>query len=356
MLLPDGERFLEWHQPTDARGMKRLIRRLKKEAQGELRVCYEAGPCGYALQRELRDAEIDCIVIAPSLVPMKPGDRVKTNRRDARHLAKSYRAGTLTEVHPPTPEEESARDLCRCREDARADLLRCRHRLGKMLLRRGLIYPRKAWTQAHRGWLRSLRFEHETAQVVFDDYLRAIEHTEQRLADLAGRIETLSQEEPYRQPVGWLRCFRGIDTVTAMGIVTELHGFPRFRTARALMAYLGLVPSEHSTGEKRRRGAITKAGNSHLRRLLIEAAIHYRHRPAVGVKLRQRRVGQPGWGIALADRAQERLHKRYWRLMMQSKPHNKAVTAVARELVGFIWATLAQQDINADMNGKTAAA
>jgi transposase len=344
MLMPEGERFIEWQERNDPRGMRRLIKRVKREAVGELRTCYEAGPCGYALQRILVANEVSCMVVAPSLIPVKPGERVKTNRRDARHLAKCHRAGTLTEVRPPTLQEEAARDLCRCREDARADLLRCRHRLGKMLLRRALQHTGKAWTQAHRRWLRSLVFEDAVDQAVFDDYLRAIEHAEQRLADLGRRVEELSRAEPYRQPVGWLRCYRGIDTVTAMGIVTELHGFARFGTPRALMAYLGMVPSEHSTGEKHRRGAITKAGNSHLRRLLIEASWHYRHKPAVGVTLAARRTGQPGWVIALADRAQVRLHKRYWRLVMHGKPHNKAITAVARELIGFIWATLMQRE------------
>jgi len=342
-LLGPGEKdAVEWQEANDARGLKRLVKRLKREAPGELRACYEAGPCGYALQRGLRAAGIECMVVAPSLIPVKPGERVKTDRRDARKLAEYLRAGTLTEVHPPTPEQEAARDLCRCREDVRQDLERSRHRMGKLLLRRALIHPGRAWTQAHRAWLRSLRFEETADRAVFEDYLLAIEHLEQRLRGLEEKLAALSVQEPYREPVGWLRCFRGIDTVTAMTIVTELHGFERFGTARELMAYLGLVPSEHSSGGKQRRGAITKAGNSHLRRVLIEAAWHYRHRPGESAQLRKRREGQPAWAIAIADRAQQRLHKRYWRLLGRGKAHNKTVTAVARELVGFIWATLSQ--------------
>jgi len=354
MLLPDGC-WDEWQERTDSRSVKRLTRRLQHRAVGELAVCYEAGPCGYALQRQLTGAGVDCTVVAPSLIPVKPGDRVKTDRRDARHLAQCLRAGTLTAVRPPTPAEEAVRDLCRCRDAARVDRERARHRLGKFLLRRGLHYPGRAWTQAHRRWLRQLAFEHAMDRVVFADYLRAVELVEERLADLERQLVAVSQTEPYREPVGWLRCYRGIDTVTAMGIVSELHGFPRFTSPRALMAYLGLVPSESSSGERTRRGGITKTGNRHVRRLLIEAAWPARHRPAVSKALRARREGQPGWVIALADRAQVRLHKRYWRLQARGKAHNKAVVAVARELVGFLWATLIEVDASARTQGRAAA-
>ena len=175
---------------------------------------------------------------------------------------------------------------------------------------------------------------------MFDDYLRAIEHLEERLCAIETTMMATSHREPYREPVAWLRCFRGIDTVTAMSLVAELHDFGRFQSARELMSYLGLVPSENSTGDRQRRGAITKTGNKQARRLLVEASWHYRHKPAVGKKLRKRREGQPGWVIALADRTQARLHRRYWRLVTHGKAHNKAVTAVAREFSGFLWAAL----------------
>jgi transposase len=344
MLVPGQPQPLEWETTTDVRAVRRLAKRLLRDAGGTLRVCYEAGPCGYALQRQLRELGIECMVVAPSLVPVKPGERIKTNQRDARKLAQMLRAGALTEVHPPTPEDEAVRDLCRCREDAREDLQRARHRLGKLLLRRGLHSPAKAWTQAHRRWVRGLQFDHDADRTVVADYLAAIEHGEERLRALDQKLTEVSRQDPYREPVGWLRCFRGIDTLTALTVVAELHDFRRFQSPRELMAYLGLVPSEHSTGDKHRRGAITKAGNGHARRVLVEAAWHARHRPAVSRKLRERRTGQPGWVIALADRAQARLHRRYWRFIQRGKPHNVAVTAVARELVGFLWATLFLRD------------
>jgi transposase len=344
MLLPGRREAVEWELANEPTAVKRLAKRLMREAVGELRVCYEAGPCGYTLQRQLRAAGVDSMVIAPSLVPAKPGERIKTNRRDARKLAQMLRADALTEVHPPTLEEEAVRDLSRCREDAREDLLRARHRLGKMLLRRGLVHSGKAWTEVHRQWLRSLSFEHEADRAVFDDYVRAIEHLEERLGGLQEKLVALSEKEPYREPVGWLRCFRGIDTLTAMTLVAELHDFRRFQSPRALMSFLGLVPSENSTGEKHRRGPITKAGNTHARRALIETSWHYRHPPGLSKNLRKRREGQPGWVIALADRAQLRLHKRFWKLALHGKSSNKAVTAVARELAGFIWAALSVKD------------
>jgi transposase len=348
MLLTGRREAVEWELANEAQAVKRLAKRLVREAVGELPVCYEAGPCGYSLQRQLYAAGVKAMVIAPSLVPSKPGERIKTNRRDARKLAQMLRAEALSEVHPPTLEEEAVRDLSRCREDAREDLLRARHRLGKMLLRRGLVYTARAWTQAHRRWLRSLGFEHEADRAVFDDYLRAIEYLEERLRGLEEKLIALSEKQPYREPVGWLRCFRGIDTLTAMTLVAELHDFRRFDSPRALMSFLGLVPGENSTGEKHRRGAITKAGNSHARRVLIEASWHYRHRPGISRRLRQRREGQPGWVIASADRAQLRLHKRLWKLALNGKSTNKAVTAVARELTGFIWAALSLKDAAAD--------
>ena len=345
MLLPGSRSPVDWQVTNEPAAVRRLVRKLRREASGEVRCCYEAGPVGYSLQRQImsdKSAGLICEVIAPSLIPVKPGERVKTDRRDARKLAELLRAGLLTEVHPPTEAEEAVRDLTRCREDAKEDLMSSRHRLSKLLLRRGLVYgitPR-AWTQAHRQWLRTLTFDHEADQAVFDDYLLGVEHLEERILTLDTKLSALAQQDPYREPVGWLRCFRGIDTVTAMTLVTELHDFRRFQSPRQLMAYLGLTPSEHSSSDKRRLGSITKAGNSHVRRVLVEASWHYRHKPGVGKNLRQRREGQPGRVIALADKAQQRLNRRYRRLTERGKPVNKAIVAVARELVGFVWAAL----------------
>ncbi|MGH8634448.1 MAG: IS110 family transposase [Burkholderiales bacterium] len=344
MLLPGETKAVEWDFANERGAVRRMVRKVMRQAPGEVRFCYEAGPCGYALARWIQAEGGSCVVVAPSLTPRKPGERVKTNRRDARKLAELYRAGLLTEVHPPSEEDEAVRDLCRAREDAREDLMRSRHRLSKLLLRRGMSWSegKRAWGRGHRLWLKSLRFERECEQVVFDDYLLAIEQLEERMRALEEAIERVSQKAPYAEAVSVLRCFRGFDTLSAMGIVAELHDFMRFETARGLMAFLGLVPSEHSSGAKHTRGEITKAGNSHARRLLVEAAWHYRHRPNVA-GLRQRREGQPAHVVALADRAMQRLNRRFNRMLERGKAKPKVAVAIARELAGFVWAALRPQ-------------
>jgi transposase len=325
---------------NEPKAVRRLVRKLEREAPGPVQMCYEAGPGGYALQRQVTTPRVSCQVIAPALIPRKPGERVKTNRRDARKLTELLRAGLLTEVHPPTVEEEAVRDLCRARDDAREDLQRCRHRLGKLLLRRGLHYSGRNWTRAHRQWVDRLEWAQSAERIVVDDYLLAIDQLEARLTELDTRLTDVAQREPYREPVAWLRCFRGIDTLTAILILAELHDFRRFHSARALMAYLGLVPGEDSTGEKHRRGRITRTGNALVRRLLVETAWHYQHRPSVGVALRRRRQGQPGRVITIADKAQQRLCRRFRRLAEHHKPAPKIAVAIARELAGFLWAAL----------------
>jgi transposase len=342
MLIPGEPQPLEWQVANEPAGIRQLARKLRAKATGEIVTCYEAGPCGYAVQRQLLAQEVRCLVIAPSLIPIKPGERIKTDRRDARKLAELLRAGLLTEVAPPTPADEALRDLCRCREAVRQDLTRARHRMAKFLLRRGFLYTagQRAWGTRHRQWLHTLRFEQGPDQETFDTYLLALDQLEERLRGLDAKLAEFAAQESYREPVAWLRCFRGIDTVTAVSLVAELHDFRRFRSARALMAYLGLVPSEYSSGEDRRQGSITRAGNNHVRRLLVESAWHYRHRPEVGLTLRQRRQGQPARIIALADRAQDRLWRRRARMTARGKHHNKVVVALARELVGYLWAAL----------------
>ena len=341
VLEPEG-RLVSWTCGGDGTAIDKLARQLRK-LDGEVRCCYEAGPCGYELQRRFAAVGVPCQVVAPSLTPVKPGARVKTDRRDARKLAELLRGGLLTEVAPPTPEQEAGRDLCRARAAVVGDLTRNRHRLTKWLLRRGLRHDGRNWTAGHRQWLRGLRFEYLADQVVFDDLLVAIEVLEARVAGLNAKLEEVAQSEPWREPVGWLRCFKGIDTVLALTIVAELHGIERFSSPRELMSYLGLTPSEDSSGPRQRRGPITKAGNQHVRRALIEAAWAYRCRPNCGAVLRRRREGQPGWVVATADKAQLRLHRRYKALTGRGKPSNKAVTAVARELAGFLWAVLRPQ-------------
>lgn len=340
MLTGAAPTPVTWQVANETGAVRRLVRKLERDAPGPVQVFYEAGPCGYALQRQMTTARVRCDVIAPALMPRKPGERVKTNRRDARKLAELGRAGLLTVVQPPTPADEAVRDLARARDDAREDLQRCRHRLGKLLLRRGLHYEGRNWTQAHRRWVDSLTWTHAAERAVVDDYQLAIDHTEARLLELDARLAELAEQEPYREPVGWLRCFRGIDTLTAMLILAELHDVRRFASAPALMAYLGLVPGEDSSGETYRRGPITRTGNALVRRLLVEAAWHYQHRPAVGGALARRRHGQPARVIAIADKAQQRLCRRFRTMAAAHKPAPKIAVATARELAGFVWAAL----------------
>ena len=340
MLSGNEKTPLTWQLPNEPRAVHRLVRKLERETPGPIRVFYEAGPCGYALQRQVTTSRVSCDVVAPALIPRKPGERVKTNRRDARKLAELGRAGPLTAVQPPTPADEAVRDLARARDDAREDLQRCRHRLGKLWLRRGLHFAGKNWSRAHRRWIDTLAWAHAAERAVVDDYLLAIDQLEARLTELDERLTEIAQADPYREPVAWLRCFRGIDTLTAILILAELHDFRRFASAPALMAYLGLVPGEDSSGEKHRRGRITRTGNALVRRLLVETAWHYQHRPSVGLALTRRRKGQPGRVIAIADKAQQRLCRRFRKMAAEHKPAPKIAVAIGRELAGFLWAAL----------------
>lgn len=332
---------LMFTSPTDAQGIARLRRKLEHEAPGAIECCYEAGPTGYGLLRQLTSDRIHCRVIAPSLIPRKPGERVKTNRRDARKLVELLRAGLLTTVQPPSPEAEAVRDLCRAHDDARSDLMRARHRLSKLLLRRGALYAGgKAWTKRHFEWLNTLAWPHPAERHVVGDYRIAIQQIEARRTEIDRLLEQLASAPPYRHAAGALRCFRGIDTLTAMSLLAELYDVHRFPHPRALMAYVGLVPSEASTGDRHRRGAITRAGNGLVRRLLVQAAWHYYHQPRQSVGLKARRVGQPPSVIAIADKAEQRLCRRFARLSARGKPKPVVTIAVARELLGFLWAAM----------------
>jgi transposase len=285
-LRPGAAEPEERELPKEPHHIQRLLRRLKRE--GPVQACYEAGVSGYDLYRQITACEVPCQVIAPALTPRRPGQRVKTDRRDARKLVRLFRAGELTAIHVPDEAEEAGRDLVRCREDVRRDVLRWRHRLLKLLDRHGRLWVAgKNWTQRHWAWIRSQHFDLPPLQRAFEATLFALEQALARLAELDTEIATLAETEPYREPVGWLRCFRGIDTLSAMILLAEVVDFQRFRRPRALMAYLGLVPSEYSSGETQRRGALTKAGNTHARRVCVEAAWHYRHRPTVGPRARQ---------------------------------------------------------------------
>lgn len=325
---------------SDAPTIVRFVGRLQR--QGAVRCCYEAGPCGFELQRALAARGIACEVIAPALIPRRPGDRIKTDRRDAGQLAVLYRAHALTAIHIPTDQEEAARDLLRCREDICADLLRARHRLSKFLLRHGRRFTatKKAWSKRHEVWLRAQTWPLSALDQTHRAYLRAVEEIVARLRSVEEDLRALLDLEPLRARVQRLRCFRGIDDLTALTIAAELGDPRRFATAPSVMAYVGLVPSEHSSGARRVQGGITKTGNAHLRRVLVESAWHYRHHPFVSAAVRARQRGAPATAVAAAWSAQQRLYRRYARFAARGKRKQHIVTAIARELTGFVWAAL----------------
>lgn len=308
-----------------------------------LQVCYEAGPTGYVLYWQLTAMGIHCDVVAPTLIPVKPGDRVKTDRRDAMKLAKSYRSGDLTPVWVPDGAHEALRDLVRGREAAKRDQLRARHRLQKFLLRHGRRAPAKVkpWTATHLEWVRqSVSFEFGAQQAVLVDYLAEVDHARERVKRIEGAIDEAVESVPegMRAVIEALQALRGIAKISAVTIVAEVGQLSRFARPRQLMGYSGAVSSEDSSGERTRRGGITKAGNAHLRRIVVEAAWSYRHRPAVGGALRVRQEGLGEEVKEIAWKAQHRLHSRYRRLAAKGKVKQQVVTAVARELLGFIWA------------------
>jgi transposase len=316
-----------------------VLRHLEQFGEGLLAV-YEAGPTGFGLARTAAELGIDLRVAAPGLIPKAPADRVKTDRRDAERLARLLAAGELRFVHVPTIAEERFRDLLRCREDLRGDLMRARHRLSKLLLRHGLRYPGpgRNWTVAHHRWLESLRFADLAAQASFVDYLVAVDGLAQRRGVLDQTIEELVPESPFAELVARLRCFRGIDTLSAAGICAEVGNFARFRKPKLLAGHLGITPSERTSDERRRQGGITKAGSKHARRLLVEAAHHYARPPKLSTELRRRQDGQDPRVCEVSWRAQERLHARWMHLRRRRrKPAGTVAVACARELACFIW-------------------
>jgi transposase len=342
VLIP-GQRTPALHSlSSDLPTIRRFVARV---AHGHaVQCCYEAGPCGFELQRALTAHRMPCDVIAPALIPRRPGNRIKTDRRDAGQLAVLYRAGALTAIHIPTEQEEAARDLLRCREDIRADLLRARHRLSKFLLRHGRRFTatKKAWTKRHAAWLQAQRWPLPALEQTHRAYVRAVDEAVARLHAVDDELRDLLTIEPLRARVERLRCFRGIDDLTALTIAAELGDARRFPSAARVMAFTGLVPSEYSSGAHQTRGAITKTGNAHLRRVLVEAAWQYRHHPFQGRSLQLRQRGAPRDVVDRAWHAQWRLHRRYRRLAARGKPKQLVVTAVARELSGFLWAALTQ--------------
>ncbi|HVA33795.1 MAG TPA: IS110 family transposase [Candidatus Baltobacteraceae bacterium] len=338
---------------NDLDELRKVLRRLGSPAS--LEVCYEAGPCGYVVYRFLQRLKIECTIVAPSLIPRKPGDRIKTDRRDALALARLLRSGELTATWVPDPQHEALRDLVRAREDAVEDHLRARHRLGKFLLRLGIAPPAgvRAWTVRHRQWLDNLRWQDRAQELVFSEYRHNIEEIKQRVLRLEKELGALAQNSPHAPTIVALQAMRGVKLVTAASIVSEIGDIGRFQTPRQLMAYAGLVPSEHSSGNRVNRGNITKNGNAHLRRVIVEAAWHTRHRPLVTPLLRQRQRGVLPQVCTIAWNAQQRLYKRYCHLTARGKSRPQAVVAIAREFLGFIWAI--GQVVKASQTLKTAA-
>lgn len=325
--------------PNTVESVIKLVKRLGKEGH-TLRICYEAGPTGYWLYRLLHGMDIECEVIAPSLIPQKPGQRVKTDRRDALGLAQLHRAGELTPIYVPTEDDEALRDLVRAREDAKEDELRAKHRLTKYLLRNDINPPQgiRRWSYKYKQWLSKLKFDRSTSRVAFQEYLHSIQEIQQRVKRLEEEIESQATEGVHAPMIQALKTLRGVAVITATSLVAEIGSFRRFKTPKELMSYVGLTPSEYSTGNRRSQGEITRTGNRHVRRLLVESSWSYRYQPALKGELKKRQEGQPASVQAISWKAQNRLHKRYFRLLSRGKESGKAITAVARELSGFIWA------------------
>lgn len=333
--------------PNDLAKLRRYCARLAGE--GELRACYEASGAGYVIHRAMREWGYACDVIAPSLIPTKPGQQRKHDKHDAAQLARLYRAGELTTVRIPSEAEERVRDLVRCRETLQREVLKSRHYILKFLARRGFVFREGTnWSTAHYHWLRRLAAAHTPLaaedQIVYGEYLGLLEYKLSRRDELDRRIAALALTPALAPAVTRLQCFRGVQRHVAMVLTTEIGDWRRFASPRQLMAYLGLVPREHSSGDRERRGSLTKAGNAHCRHVLVQAAWAYRFQPKVGAALKARQRGQPAVVIAHAWKAQHRLHTLYRRLAVRTRPQI-AVVAVARELVGFLWAVMQDPDV-----------
>ena len=337
---PDGEVRRLGTIPNTSAAVARLMKKLAPSKQ--LKVCYEAGPTGYALYWQLTKMDVECAVVAPTLVPVKAGDRVKTDRRDADKLAKAFRAGDLTPVWVPDQQHEALRDLVRAREAAVKDRHRARHRLQKLLLRNGHRADggMRAWAAPYMDWVKAIAFAEIARQHTLEDYLAEVEHQDERIRKLERAIDAAVEKAPerMREVIAALQALRGVAKMSAVTIVAELGELSRFPKPTQLMGYSGAVPSECSSGGRTRRGAITKTGNAHLRRILIESAWSYRHRPSLVGALRRRQEGLDEQVRAIAWKAQQRLHGKYRRMASRSKVKQKIVTAVGRELLGFIWA------------------
>lgn len=335
----ESEPFFEKTIATDKGKVQKVYAQLA--ADYEIRACYEASGCGYVFHRWLKEIGVKCDVIAPGSIPQQAGRRIKTDHRDARILATQYKAGTLSIVHIPTETEHAVRGISRMREQFIKQRHQTRQFVLKFLAERGVVYDGGAnWTQKHRTWLNGLELAGESDQFALQQYCTMLEMIELQVRTMDKKLEELAFSPAYVQQVNRLRCFRGIDTITAIGLITETIDFKRFASARHYMAYLGLVPSLESSGETRWLGGITRRGNPRIRRLLVEAAWHYRHKPWVSEALRKRQEGQDVQVVAHAFRAQQRLHGKYMRLLRRGKCSQKIVVSLARELSGFIWSVM----------------
>jgi transposase len=338
---PDGEVRSLGTIGNREESIRKLIRKLGPPSQ--LRACYEAGPTGFVLYWQLAQLGVECAVVAPTLVPKKSGDRVKTDRRDALKLARSHRSDDLTAVWVPDEGSEALRDLVRAREGAKQDQLRARHRLTKFLLRTGQRPPLgvKAWTERYVEWIQQIRYTHPAREATLLDCLNEVQHMGERVKRLEQSIVDVVKlaPAPVQEVIRGLQALRGVAHISAVTIIAELGNISsRFESARKLMGYSGVFPSEDSSGERIRRRSITKSGNAHLRRIVVESAWSYRHRPSIGARLRKRQEGVPAEITEIAWKAQNRLHRRYMKLMAAGKEQRKVMTAIGRELIGFIWA------------------
>ena len=334
--------------PNTERSVRALVRRLG--GPDGLAVCYEAGPCGYDLYRLLGAMGVACDIVAPALTPVAPGARVKTDRRDAKRLLVLHRAGALKFVAPPTAAQEGLGDLVRCRDDLVCARRAARHRVAKALLRHGHVFRdgKKSWTKRHIAWVRRQRLDDPLAQSALEHMLAHLDGVDAQIAAIDHQLDEIAHREPWSDPVSWLCCFRGITTITALGLLAELGDFRRFASARELMSFLGLTPSQYSSGEQCHRGHITKTGPRHARRLLIEAAWHYQHAPRISARIAAVQPHVPPDVSARAHSAQVRLHHRHRTLTAHGKRSTVANVAVARELAGFLWAAMTRQPIRDD--------
>ncbi|HTR69449.1 MAG TPA: IS110 family transposase [Mycobacteriales bacterium] len=339
VLEPDAQAAVMTRLSSDDDAVRRLVGKFADKKR--LKVCYEAGPTGFTLARTLRGWGVDCEVIAPSRIPKQSGDRVKTDKRDAATLAVLHRAGLLTPIRVPTEGEEALRDLCRARQDTYDDLKRVRRRLLAFLLRHGQVYRASStWTREHQQWLNQVQVTEPAARAAFEHYLAVERLRETELDAMTRELLGWVDREPFTTPVHRLAAYRGVGYISALGITAEIGEWTRFARATGFMAFTGLVPSEYSSGERRHQGQITKAGNVYVRTHLVESAWQYRHHPAIGAELRRRHAHVGPDTVARSWKAQQRLCGRYRRMTARLVNPNVTVTAIARELGGFLWAEM----------------